>query len=375
MLDTGHALAASLLAVTLAASPWPSARAAAPTAAADLPDHYAPLFEPGRTWRWTIGTTTTTHDYDPDTDETTTETQTAQRQTRCTVGEVAARSGALTALVTCDPELGAEAPRLAGLWVATRKGAWHLPGAEAAGFEGIRKAHGKPLLTPKQKARSWRLDESCALAVASSRLTVYGGLDTRGWCLTETCEPPQGGDAVWNTTCFAPEVGALSCRYETSHGAFDVESLGAALDPLPEAAIAWSAAPEGQAAAVAKVVRGWVAAQNGRDFDAYSAAYDAAFEGIKRTSGGRTSTYTRAAWLKDRRRMFDGGGQQVVARDARLVLDGDRATVTFTQLWRSPTYADRGTKELQLTRQPGGTWRLSREEMKTSERWHGQLSR
>ena len=372
----GRESVAGLLVAALVASAAPAARAAAPPTAPDLPDHYAPLFEPGRVWRWTIEEATTTHDYDPDTDTTTTETQASSELLRCQVGEVTPRSGALVSTITCDGDVGSHAPRLAGTWAATREGLWQLDAGDAAGSSGVTKRHGRPLLTPRQKAQSWRVDASCGFAVAAKELEVYGGLSTRGWCVTETCEPPGGGDAAWHTTCFAPEVGALTCRYETSHGAFDVTSEGAAHDPLPDAIVSWAAPPAaGDQAAVTAAVERWVAAQNGRDFAAYAASYGDAFEGVKRTSRGRTTRYTRARWLEDRRRMFEGGGQQVVARDARVEVSAATATVSFTQLWRSPTYADRGTKALQLARGADGVWQLTREEMQTSERWHGQLGR
>ena len=62
------------------------------------------------------------------------------------------------------------------------------------------------------------------------------------------------------------------------------------------------------------------------------------------------------------------------SRSSRPCADSAHATVTFVQLWRAPTDADRGTKELALTLQ-GGAWRAAREETRTAERWDGRIRR
>lgn len=118
----------------------------------------------------------------------------------------------------------------------------------------------------------------------------------------------------------------------------------------------------------------WASSQTQGDFAGYSAAYDAGFTGVKRTHKGQEKHYTRASWLNDRRKMFHA---RVEVRRPEVRLDTREAgaasplsaEVYFDQYWASRTYADKGRKRLALTRAPGGPWRITREEMLTSERW------
>jgi hypothetical protein len=124
------------------------------------------------------------------------------------------------------------------------------------------------------------------------------------------------------------------------------------------------------------LVRDWASWQSEGRYRPYSQAYDHSFVGIKRTKSGNQKTYNRDKWLADRRSMFTKG-QTVAVRNITLVeARGGRATVRFTQYWRSGSgrYKDQGLKELQL-RQDSGVWRITREDMLSSAPWDGALPR
>lgn len=104
----------------------------------------------------------------------------------------------------------------------------------------------------------------------------------------------------------------------------------------------------------------WLAAQNGGDFEAYSATYAQKFFGIKR-SGPRTKQYVRDGWLQDRQRMFRKP-MAVEASDVTIGTARDAATVSFVQTWSSGTYKDVGPKQLVLVPTAVGL-KIAREEM------------
>ncbi len=107
----------------------------------------------------------------------------------------------------------------------------------------------------------------------------------------------------------------------------------------------------------------WLAAQNGGDFEAYSALYADRFFGTKR-SGDRTRSFERKAWLRDRKRMF-GKAMNVTAADVVFNRTAGSAVLTFQQTWASGTYKDVGPKQLVVV--PVGTeLRIAREEMLSS---------
>lgn len=123
-------------------------------------------------------------------------------------------------------------------------------------------------------------------------------------------------------------------------------------------------APDTSKAGVFALVERWVAAQNSGDFAAYDALYATRFEGVKRI-GSRTRRYDRAAWMKDRQRMF-GKPMHVEAADVTVTLIGRLMSVVFEQRWSSGTFGDVGQKQLILERD-GDALRISREEMLTSK--------
>jgi hypothetical protein len=116
----------------------------------------------------------------------------------------------------------------------------------------------------------------------------------------------------------------------------------------------------------------WADAQTKGDFAGYSAFYPASFYGVKRTAGGAKTLFDRFTWLDDRRKMFTAS--QIVKVDGATVesvVAGSTATVTFTQYWKSPTYADKGVKKMTLY-QSGSGWKILSEEMVSSEKWDGK---
>jgi hypothetical protein len=108
----------------------------------------------------------------------------------------------------------------------------------------------------------------------------------------------------------------------------------------------------------------WLGAQNRQDFPAYSELYHDRFLGIRR-SGAARKTMNRSEWLKDREPMF-AKKMDVTAFSVRVATGGPQAIVRFEQRWESPTYSDRGPKELILVRSADGKVGIGREEMLAS---------
>jgi len=125
--------------------------------------------------------------------------------------------------------------------------------------------------------------------------------------------------------------------------------------------------------AIAQFVEDWARAQTLEDFDAYAAAYDYDFSGVKRTKSGGEHHYTRSLWLEDRRKMFKLD-MTVYVRDLAISSEEgpDSAVVVFTQFWKTKRYGDQGKKELRLVRR-GDDWRIQGEDMLDSRKWDGVL--
>lgn len=140
-------------------------------------------------------------------------------------------------------------------------------------------------------------------------------------------------------------------------------------EPAPPPAAPATVNPD--SSAVASFVEAWAQAQTRGDFDAYSAYYAPEFSGVKRVRDGAVTNYTRDRWLRDRAKMFRRG-QTVQVTDVAVHVDGDRATATFRQYWKSQNYADQGLKAIDLQRS-GSQWRIVREDMKSSAPWDGVL--
>lgn len=114
---------------------------------------------------------------------------------------------------------------------------------------------------------------------------------------------------------------------------------------------------------VRALVDQWLEAQNTSDFALYESLYAPKFEGIKRV-GPKTTSYDRASWLEDRRRMF-GKKVAVEATELTIAVTGRSAVATFTQTWSSGSFKDVGPKQLVIV--PGAKRAvIAREEMLTS---------
>lgn len=122
-------------------------------------------------------------------------------------------------------------------------------------------------------------------------------------------------------------------------------------------------APAGEKQATA-FLDTWAAAQNKGDAAAYEALYATAFEGVRR-SGKKATTFDRAGWIADRKKMF-AKPMQVAVEKPVVTASGDKTVVRFTQTWASGSYRDTGTKELVLVNE-NGALRIAREEMLTSK--------
>ncbi len=103
----------------------------------------------------------------------------------------------------------------------------------------------------------------------------------------------------------------------------------------------------------------WLDAQNRGDFAAYQALYARDFTGVRR-SGEKVVELDRAAWMRDRARMFKKP-MRVAADDVR----SSPSMIELTQTWSSGTYRDRGPKRLTLVNEEGAL-RIAREEMLAS---------
>lgn len=131
----------------------------------------------------------------------------------------------------------------------------------------------------------------------------------------------------------------------------------------PATVAATQPAPEVAEREARAVIEAWIAAQNAGDFSAYQAVYAATFTGIRR-SGQRTVPLDRAAWMKDRRRMFERS-MTVQIDDLEISPSPDGASLRFGQTWSSGSYTDTGVKAMTLVRD-GGALRIVREEMLSS---------
>lgn len=114
-----------------------------------------------------------------------------------------------------------------------------------------------------------------------------------------------------------------------------------------------------------ELVNLWLADQNQGDFEHYQKLYAPDFVGVKR-AGPRTTTFDRAGWLDDRRRMF-AKKMKVEAETVRVFASAASARVVFVQRWSSGNYSDVGPKQLVLRRRGAAGWLIVREELVTSQ--------
>ena len=124
--------------------------------------------------------------------------------------------------------------------------------------------------------------------------------------------------------------------------------------PKPVAEKPAPAKPAADASAdVVQAVNAWAAAWSKQDVDAYLAFYAKDFK----TPGGEP----RAAWEAGRRQRIAAPKSIAVTLDAvKVALNGDQATVSFRQAYRSDVVKSNGGKTLVMTR-AGGRWLIQQE--------------
>jgi Flp pilus assembly protein TadD/ketosteroid isomerase-like protein len=130
----------------------------------------------------------------------------------------------------------------------------------------------------------------------------------------------------------------------------------AAADPKPQAEkpAPTPAKPAADASEdVIKAVNAWAAAWSKKDVDGYLSSYAKDFK----TPGGEA----RADWEDGRRKRITAPKSISVAVDApKVTLNGDQATVTFRQSYRSDLVKSTGGKTLVLAK-VGGRWLIQQE--------------
>lgn len=336
-----------------------------------LPEAWRGLFSAGAHWRWDV------RESDIHMDEEGGAPGTESRMRRgitCSVAGVRRFEGAVAAFTTCN----AEAPTHESLWVATSEGLW-LTGAEdlPADAGPVRRLLADPpwlAAAPKLGRSRETKDAPCYVDVTRGRARAWGGSRVDEWCVRSGCD---AGDESWSTFCFY--AGGGPSRYERTTVAAASEYIveATASPALPGAVVAFAepAPPELTGALI-----GWAYAQNHGSLHDYQLLYGDDFEGIKRTRRDKVTRYTKEAWIRDRKPML-AKGMQVVLRALRAVALSPEEVeaggyaegamrVTFQQYWRSPTYADVGTKEM-IWQPLAKTWRIRREEMKDARQWDG----
>lgn len=106
---------------------------------------------------------------------------------------------------------------------------------------------------------------------------------------------------------------------------------------------------------VVKTVNAWAAAWSKKDVDGYLSYYAKDF----RTPGGEA----RGAWEAGRRqRILAPKSISVTVESPRVALNGDQATVTFRQGYRSDVLRSTGTKTLVMVK-AGGRWQIQQEKV------------
>ena len=209
----------------------------------------------------------------------------------------------------------------------------------------------QPRLTQSQSASTSRLPAAA------------GGVELRQAAL-HTAGVPQLGSLAKIFLVLGCVTACKSHADGTPSGA-SVSSSSAGVGRAPPTSASASAGavvapPRLQEGDVKSFVARWEAAQNDHDFAAYSGLYAARFMGVKRV-GTYSKRFDRAAWLQDRKPMFQGGAKVSIA-ELELVAASGSTRVIFTQEFSSTGFRDIGKKELFLVPSAAGI-AISREEM------------
>src|SRR5690348_11395990 len=106
----------------------------------------------------------------------------------------------------------------------------------------------------------------------------------------------------------------------------------------------------------------WVDAQNQHRFDDYAALYADHFDGVKRTTSGKETSFKLDEWKADRKKSFDKVALEI-SNEEYARLDAKTIGVVFRQVFRAGGYADHGLKFLKLEKGPSGL-RIFHEEIR-----------
>ncbi len=129
------------------AMPWMLSVALAHGEPAKLPEHYAALFDAGRTFTYDVATTT--YDQENWGPKTRPPKKTERTIATCKVAKIGAIGSAQTSAIECDHDIEVLAP-VAGLYVATADGLFRVTALPAT--EAELATLGEPLLSAKPRA-------------------------------------------------------------------------------------------------------------------------------------------------------------------------------------------------------------------------------
>lgn len=117
--------------------------------------------------------------------------------------------------------------------------------------------------------------------------------------------------------------------------------------------------------AVKGLLQKWESAQDKQSFSAYQDCYGSPFKGVKTTNKG-DNIYDYNGWMADRRKTLKNAiGLDVEIKNLNVTIEGDLATVTFDQYYRSLRYSDWGPKEIKIKQTEKGA-RIVYENLKAS---------
>jgi hypothetical protein len=114
---------------------------------------------------------------------------------------------------------------------------------------------------------------------------------------------------------------------------------------------------------VANFLDWWETAWEHKDLGSYASFYHADFQGRNYSSRSGWKTMSRSSWLDDKENKFGRTGSITVAISGMEVEDnGDWVKVSFTQVYSSGSYSDRGLKTMILQKTGGGNFLILQED-------------
>lgn len=114
-------------------------------------------------------------------------------------------------------------------------------------------------------------------------------------------------------------------------------------------------------------VENWAALQSNKALNAYFNLYSADFQGIKRTSSGKTYYYNLNEWRDDKSKICSRNKYLYVSATNISITGFDdsngQTKVQFTQYYSSDNYSDEGTKIITITKDDNNNIKIIKEEM------------